>query len=105
MYTLSAFDDSGCPTCGLSVAYRVSRECINCRKPQALHHSAPEYIVPQEFSSPEWDDWFTLKWESERHIWEAAEVREKQRQRDAERLARATKAAESFLPPEYRRGK
>lgn len=98
VYSLNAFDDSGCPTCGFSLAYHVSRECVNCRVPQTIIHSVPEWDAPQEFSSPEWDEFFQPRWEKERpareHAAEQARIR-----REKEARYRATvKAAEAFIP-------
>lgn len=98
MYTLSGFDASGCETCGMELAYHVSRECINCRKPQPLIHTIREWEVPQEFSSPEFDEWFGPRWESERPKREIMGQRDAE-QREKERRYQATvKAAESFIP-------
>lgn len=84
---------------------RVSRECINCRKPQSICRYLSSWETPQEFSSPEMDAWFPAVWEADGgpERFEAEQKRAAEAKREAERLQRVRKAAESFLPPEYRK--
>lgn len=98
MYSLSAYDDSGCPTCGVSIAFRVTRECVNCRVPQPIVHTVPEWDMPQEFSSPEFDVFFQPRWDAELPLREHAAEQARIRREKEERYQRTVKAAESFIP-------
>ena len=102
MYSLSGFDDSGCPTCGMELVYHVSRECINCRVPQTIIHKIQEWEMPQEFSSPEFDAFFAPRWDSEKPKRDVIEERAERAREKEQKYQAAVKAAESFLPPEYR---
>lgn len=98
MYTLEASDDSGCPTCGVDIVYRVSRECIHCRVPQPLVHKVQSWDAPQEFSSPEWDEFFEPRWAKEKPMRDKAGESARIRQEKEARYQATVKAAESFIP-------